>query len=270
MTVSPNDLAYYKGQAGAPGTQVALPGLAPVVGSDLPSSDVAEVGKALINARGLWRRANAASAIEGAIEEARLDSLGIGRTGVDFDTALGNSMRKMLKEQPNKFTSTERAKIESALKGGRLRNVFEVLSGFGIKSNDYVMASLLGMGAGMVARDNISDAAAFGVAAVAGTKAFSVGMNKIVSNMFRTDVKMMQSSIAAGPNARAQVRAYMDSTPPSQRDPKKLGTLLVQSGVDLSDIAALPTQASPFIADSVAFATALRTAIEEENSQTEE
>lgn len=270
MTVSPNDLAYYKGQGDAPGTQIALPGLAPVVGSSLPNSDVAEVGKTLINARGLWRRANAASAIEQAIEEARVASLGIGRTGADFDKELGNSMRKMLMEHPNKFTESERAKIESALKGGRLRNVFEVLSGFGIKSNDYVMASLLGMGAGMVARDNVSDAAAFGVAAVVGTKAFSVAMNKIVSNMFRTDVKMMQASIAAGPNARAQVRAYMDSTPVGQRDPKKLGALLVKSGVDLSDITALPTQASPFIADSVTFATALRTAIEEENSQTEQ
>jgi len=263
MEVSPKDLAYFKGQQ-TPGTQISLPGLAPVVDSGLPSGDVAEVGKTLVNARGLWRRASAASTIEAAIERARVASLGIGRSGADYDKELGNSLRQMLLENPNKFNAGELKKIEAALKGGRVRNVFEVFSQFGIKSNDYVMASMLGMGAGMVARDNISDAAAFGVAAVAGTKAFSMAMNQVVSSMFRTDVNMMRAAVAAGPSARAQVRNYMANVPASRRDPKKLGTLLVSSGADLSQLEGLPTQASPFLADAVAFSVALRTAIEEE------
>lgn len=266
MEVSPKDLAYFKGQTEA-GTQIALPGLAPIVDSGLPVGDVAEVGKTLVNARGLWRRASAAGTIEAAIERARVASLGIGRSGADYDKELGNSLRQMLLENPNKFNATERKKVEAALSGGRVRNVFEVLSQFGIKSNDYIMASLLGMGAGMVARDNVSDAAAFGVAAVAGTKAFSVAMGQVVSKMFKTDVNMMKAAVSAGPNARAQVRNYMANVPAAERSPKQLGTLLVSSGADLSQLEGLPTQASSFLADSVAFAVALRTLVEEEQEQ---
>lgn len=250
MNVEVKDLAYYKD--GAP---AALSGVG-----------VGDVGKALMNARGLWRRANAAQAIENALEDARVASLGIGRTGADYDIELANSMRKMLKEQSARFSNEERQQIEAALKGGKLRNMFEVLSQFGIKSNDYVMASLIGLGTGMMARDSISDAAAFGAAAVAGTKAFSTITQSVVSNMFRNNVRLMQASIAAGPSAKEQVKAYLERTPLGQRDPKQLGAILVSSGADLSDISAMPARFSPFLSDSVAFATALRTAIEEEQA----
>ena len=251
MSVEPGDLAYYKnGQV----SSVSGPG-------------IAEVGKTLVNARGLWRRANAAQAIETAVEEARIASLGIGRTGADYDAELANSLRKMLKEQSSRFSEGEKQQIETALKGGRVRKILEVLSKFGIQSNDYVMASLLGIGAGMAARDSISEAAAVGAAAVGGTKLLSMATQAAVSNLFRNDVKLMQASIAAGPNAQAQVRAYLNNTPVGQRDPKKLAAIFVSSGADLSGISEMPARFSPFLSDSVAFATALRTAIEEENTQ---
>lgn len=270
INVTPNDLAYYRGQQGTPGTGLAPTGLTPVMQSGAPATELESVGKTLLNARGLWRRANSARLIEGAVEEARIASLGIGRSSADFDTAIASNMRKMLLENPSSFSAREKTLIEDALKGGRLRNTVEVLSQFGIKSNDYVMASLLGIGSGMVARDNISDAAAFGAAAVAGTKAFSMLTQSIVSKMFKSDIKLMQASIAAGANARAQVKAYLEGTPSAQRDPKKLAALLVTSGADLSDIAAMPAKYSPFLSDAVVFASALRTALEEEKAKIEQ
>jgi len=253
MDVKPDDLAYYRGQQ-TPGSAVAVSGLVPISTATLPSEDVSEVGKTLMNARGLWRRAGAARTIEDAFTEARIMSEGPG--AMDYDKSLAQSLRKMLLENPNKFSGKDKEAIESALKGGSMRKTFEVLSNFGIKSDDYVLASLLGLAAGTVARDSVSDAAAFGAVALGGTKLISELNKKIVSSMFRTDVNMMKASISAGPNARMQTRIYMSRVPASQREPEELAALLLSSGADLSQLEGIALGKSAFVSDSLAFARA--------------
>ena len=251
VAVEPSDLAYYRGAQTAQGSA-----LAPVNQATLPNEDVAEVGKTLLNARGLWRRASAAQTIENAFKEANINALGPG--AAEYDKSLAQSMRKMLTEEPSKFSREEMETITNALTGGSTRKTLEMLHRFGVVSDNYVLGSLMVAGGSMAARDSISDATAFTTGALLAAKTAMELNKKVVSNMFRTDVNMMKASIAAGPNARMQTRTYMSRVPAGKRKPAELAALLMSSGADLTSLEGIALGKSPFVADSLAFARALQ------------
>jgi len=226
--------------------------LLPSAGSVINQTERVEVSKALLTARSLWRRGKAGETINTAFEDARIASLGEG--GGDYVELLSSNLRSMLRNETTArvFSGKEKAMIEATLKGGSLRNMFELAGNAGIKSNDMVKAMVYGsiftiMAGGSGAQVGV------GTAAFAIAQLLSKGAGVIAKNFLKEDARVMEAAIRAGPNARALTRIYMAKVKPADRKVEELSALFKASGADVGQLANTPLAKSKFVSDAILF-----------------
>lgn len=249
------------------GTQLALNGAVPPASSAPPA--VESVGKLLTTSRALWRRAAAGQAIDDAIKDAQLASLGA--QGQNYEQVLVENLRTLLRSPETagvKFTKEENALIAKAIQGGGVRHLLDLTGQVGIKSNDLVKGVIYGLGGAAMAGQIPSSSAVAGSALIAISAGVSKIAQKIAANLLRGDVNTLNAFIKAGPDAQAITKMYMGKVPQGERKVAELSALFRASGANTSQLRELPMAKSSFISDALAFTQAWE-ALDKDESTTQ-
>lgn len=182
------------------------------------------VGKRYQAARKLWGRARKSETLGEAFEKASRQASG-------FENGIRVQFRQILnnKRKSRFFTKDELQAMDTVVKGTKPENLAKLIGrlGFSEGAATNIIGGALGATAG---------ALAFGAPGAIAVPLIGNVSRRLAQNLTARNAKFADEVVRAGPNANKIVRAYINNTPKSQRNPVELSELLVRGDIDLSQV----------------------------------
>ena len=192
-----------------------------------------EVGKKYNAARKLWGRAKRSEMLQDAIEIGSSRKAGV-------EKGIRNELNNLLnRKKSRKFLSKEDVKaIRKVTDGDFKQNFASLVGGMGLKldNSPSIFSSIIGGGGVGAVASTIPGLA--GAAAPIAIGAITVGTiaKEVAKNITKNRANFLKTMTAAGNNAEAITKAYLQAVPKSKRRISDLSDLLLDQNIDLSTL----------------------------------
>lgn len=223
-----------------------------------------EIGGKFKQARGMAQRGFKSETINDMIENAS-------HTASGLENGLRIEARKILKNKKKRrgFTSDEISALKQIEQGTSASNAAKFLGKFGISEGQ--ATSMLGFsigagGGGALGSFFGPGGAALGAVTIPALAQIS---KKTAQRLTGKSAKFADDLVRSGKDAKKIVRTYLKHTPVKDRNVSDLTDLLLDEGVDVSDIKSLPSSKTPvgrLVSDAKFYASELNRRVKQAGS----